>query len=317
MSLAQRNATSSAARNPKDGVPPAAGPRPPEVGCNGDRGGSSPAEQARSITGRPYLSWTQVSQYQLCPRAFAFKYVEREEPDFVPSSLLYGSAMHEAFAKVHEHQMEGLPTPSGEQLAGKVSNLLGASLLPVKYAKTETPDSLAALGRRMVDAFLASPDSSPVGEAICIEDRAAGVVDPLIPPIEGKVDYVRRVGDELVLRDYKTSRSRWNQDKVEENAPQLRLYATLLDRELSGWKVTELEFVTVTKAVKPVVALHQVRIKPESVQACIDQIGEVWHGIKEGVFPTRPGWPCKSCPYASKCPAAIAPAPGSWGADNA
>ena len=65
------------------------------------------------------------------------------------------------------------------------------------------------------------------------------------------------------------------------------------------------DFVTVTKAVKPVVTLHPVELRQESVQACIDQIGAVWDGIRKSVYPTRPGWPCKTCPYASKCPAAI------------
>ena len=66
--------------------------------------------------------------------------------------------------------------------------------------------------------------------------------------------------------------------------------------------------MTVTKAVKPVVTTHEVPMRRESVQACIDQIGQVWDGIRKSVFPTRPGWPCKTCPYASKCPAAIKPA---------
>ncbi len=270
---------------------------------------STPSAEALSITGRPHLSWTQVSSYQQCPRAFAFKYVERAEPDFVPSSLLFGSAMHEAFAKVHECDMEGLPCPSSAELAGKVSNLLGASLLPVKYSKGESAETLHALGQRMVDAFLASPEARPEGQVVCVEDRTSGVIDPQIPPIEGKVDFVRLTKDGLVLRDYKTARSRWNPDKVEESAPQLRLYATLLDRELDGWRrITAMEFVTVTKAAKPVVTTHAVAMRQESVQACIDQIGQVWDGIRKGVFPTRPGWPCKTCPYASKCPAAIKPA---------
>lgn len=118
--------------------------------CQGPTDGvlaaGSPAAEAQSITGRPYLSWTQVSSYQQCPRAFAFRYVEHADSDFVPSSLLFGSAMHEAFAKVHKHYMEGLPVPSSEDLAGKVSNLLNCSLLPVRYPRGESAESLHALG---------------------------------------------------------------------------------------------------------------------------------------------------------------------------
>ena len=267
---------------------------------------TGPAAEALSITGRPYLSWTQVSSYLQCPRAFAYRYVEHAEPDFVPSSLLFGSAMHEAFAKVHESELEGLPTPPAEQLAGRVSNLLGASLLPVRYSKGETAETLHALGARMVAAYLAAPESKPEGQPVCIEDRASGSLDPQIPPIEGKVDFVRLTKDGLILRDYKTARSRWNADKVEEAAPQLRLYAALLDRELESWRrIVGLEFVVITKAARPVVVTHSVEQRPESVQACIDRIGAVWEGIRKSVYPTRPGWPCKSCPYASRCPAAI------------
>ncbi len=270
---------------------------------------ASPAMEAQSITGRPYISWTQVASYQLCPRAFAFRYVEHADPDFVPSSLLFGSAMHEAFAKVHECDMEGLAIPCSDDLAAKVTQALDASSIPVKYSKGESAESLHALAQRMADAFLSSPESEPEGQPVCIEDRASGVIDSQIPPIEGKVDFVRLTSDGLVLRDYKTTRSRWNADKVEESAPQLRLYATIMNQQLDGWREIEaLEFVTVTKAAKPVVTLHPVEMRHESVQACIDQIGAVWEGIRKSVFPTRPGWPCKTCSYASKCPAAIKPA---------
>ena len=271
-----------------------------------------PATEAQSITGRPYISWTQVSSYQQCPRAFAFRYVEHAEPDFVPSSLLFGSAMHEAFAKVHECDMEGLPCPASGDLASKVTALLDASLLPVKFSKGESAESLHALAGRMVDAFLASPESRPDGQPVCIEDRVSGMIDPQIPPIEGKADFVRLTGEGLVLRDYKTSRSKWNPDKVEEAAPQLRLYATILGQQVGSWQpMAGMEFVTVTKAVAPVTTRHAVTMRQDSVQACIDQIGAVWDGIRKSVYPTRPGWPCKTCPYASKCPAAIKPAGAS------
>ena len=269
---------------------------------------ATPAMIAQSITGRPYLSWSQTQQYQMCPRAFEFKYVLKAAPAFVPSSLVFGSAMHEAFAKVHEAQMEGAPAPISSDLAQGVASVLQGEALPIRYSKLESAETLNALASRMIDAFVVSPAAQPDGRPICIEDRTAGIIDPAIPPIEGKVDFVRITKDGLILRDYKTTKSKWNADKVEEAAPQLRLYAALLDRELESWrKVVQIEFVTITKAKTPIVQLHQVHSRAESVQGCIDQIGQVWRGIQSGVFPTRPGWPCKTCPYAAQCPASIAP----------
>jgi hypothetical protein len=188
--------------------------------------------------------------------------------------------------------------------------------------KTETLDSLDALAERMLGAYLESPDSRITGTSICIEDVARGVVDDLIPPIEARVDLVyQRQDGALVVRDVKTSRSKWTPDKVAESAPQLHLYAILLNAELEGvGKVQGLEFLTVTKAVKPVVSLHQIAAHPDGrdgddghdrhdandgSNALLGQLRQVWRGISEGVFPARPGWPCKTCPFASQCPASI------------
>ena len=88
----------------------------------------TPAAIAQSITGRPYISWSQVQQYQMCLRAFEFKYVLKAEPNFVPSSLIFGSAMHEAFAQVHTAQLEGIPIPTPEELNQRLSNAMNSTL---------------------------------------------------------------------------------------------------------------------------------------------------------------------------------------------
>ena len=163
----------------------------------------------------------------MCLRAFEFKYVLKAEPNFVPSSLIFGSAMHEAFAQVHTSQLEGIPIPTPEELNQRLSNAMNSTLLPIRYTKTESATQLHSLGVRMIDAFLASPEAQPLGTPVCIEDRVSGIIDPLIPPIEGKTDFVRSTDEGLILRDYKTTKSKWNLDKVEEAAPQLRLYAAL------------------------------------------------------------------------------------------
>ena len=45
---------------------------------------------ARAITGRPYLSYSQLALMRACPRKFAFQYVENAPKDFVPSGLIFG-----------------------------------------------------------------------------------------------------------------------------------------------------------------------------------------------------------------------------------
>jgi len=269
-----------------------------------------PCPSPEAITGKSYISWSQVSSYQLCPKAFEFKYVLRAEPAFCPSSLIFGTAFHDAVARVSQADLEGAPRPSTEELASVVAQQLRASSVPLQLAKGESLESLDALASRMLSAYLASPESHVQGTSICIEDVVRGVVHPSVPLVEARVDHVyQRTEGSLVVRDVKTTRTKWSDEKVSESCPQLSLYALLLDRELDGvGKVESLEFLTVTKAAKPVVRLHQVPVAKDGSRNMVDQLQQVWHGIESGVFPARPGWPCKSCPFNDRCPAAIKPA---------
>lgn len=55
-----------------------------------------PNRAAERLTGRSYLSHSQISLMRSCPRRFAFQYVDRVPADFVPSSLIFGGSIHSA-----------------------------------------------------------------------------------------------------------------------------------------------------------------------------------------------------------------------------
>jgi hypothetical protein len=52
-------------------------------------------QQARQITGRSYLSHSQLSLMRSCPRRFAFQYIENAPVDFIPASLVCPCARDE------------------------------------------------------------------------------------------------------------------------------------------------------------------------------------------------------------------------------
>jgi len=45
------------------------------------------------------------------PKKFSFQYVEQIQPDFVPSSLLFGQAIHHAIELHYRCLLEGLTAP--------------------------------------------------------------------------------------------------------------------------------------------------------------------------------------------------------------
>lgn len=101
---------------------------------------------AQSITGRPYLSHSQLSCLRTCPRKFAFTYVEREPPAFVASSLLFGGSMHAAFEKYFRGLLEG-ETFRAEQLLSEFARAWQQQVeaggdRPVRFNQQETAESL-------------------------------------------------------------------------------------------------------------------------------------------------------------------------------
>ena len=60
----------------------------------------------------------------------------------------------------------------------------------------------------------------------------------------------------------------------------------------------------ITKAKTPKVVAHEVESDPEKLESTKGQLREVWQGIEAGVFPARPGWMCKGCPFQGQCDAA-------------
>lgn len=263
-----------------------------------------PGELARSITGRDYLSWSQATSYLMCPRAFAFRYVEAVEPEFSPSSLVFGGALHDCLAEHHRAQLEGVEQPSIEEHKERVDTALSDAEPQVRFGASETHDSLLDLTGRMLEAFLASEFSGPQGKVVAIEEHCRGVLSDDLPPIEGYVDLITLHDGELTITDYKSSRTAWTESKVRENAGQLLLYAMLQSDgsdSSDGCSDVKLQFVTLTKAKKPVVEAHPVIPTEAQREATVTQLEEIWRGISAGSFPARPGWQCATCPFGGRC----------------
>lgn len=270
-----------------------------------------PAELARSITGREYFSWSQAQSYLMCPRAFAFRYVEGMEPAFTPSSLVFGGALHDCLAEHHRAQLEGTEAPSLDDCKGRVDSALSNAEPEVRFGASETHDGLVDLTGRMLEAFLTSEFASVDG-VVAIEEHTRGVLSDDLPPIEGYVDLITLHDGVLTITDYKSSRVAWNDSKVRENAGQLLLYAALQSGSDGSdaadaadacevHSACRLQFVTLTKTKKPVVESHLVTPSESQRQATVTQLEEIWRGISAGSFPTRPGWQCATCPFGGRC----------------
>jgi CRISPR/Cas system-associated exonuclease Cas4 (RecB family) len=268
-----------------------------------------PNRLAERITGRTYLSHSQISMMRACPRKFSFQYVEKARPDFIPSSLIFGGSIHSALELYFRAKLEGLDVThealiSAYQDGWRRQREKDGSDLPVKFNTDQTVETLNELADRMIGSFLASPLASPKGTILGIEEELRVQLDPGLPDLLAKVDLVTKTDSALHVTDFKTSRSRWNEQKAQESAEQFLLYGATV-RQMSQHldARVKLHFAIITKAKKPVVQLIPVQADHDRIAGLKDSVDQIWQAIQAGNFYPNPSpQNCTTCPFRSRCP---------------
>ena len=84
------------------------------------------------------------------------------------------------------------------------------------------------------------------------------MLDNDLPDLLAKVDLVTMTDGALHVIDFKTSRSRWSEEKARESGEQLLLYAQIVNGMSQRLNLpVKLHFAVLTKAKKPAVQLLQ------------------------------------------------------------
>jgi putative RecB family exonuclease len=265
---------------------------------------------AQQITGRPYLSYSQISLMRSCPRKFAFSYIEKVPPDFVSSSLIFGSAIHRALELYYRCRLEGTLISKPGMMAAYLNAWRSpeprpAKPIPVRFNKGEDERSLSELADRILTSFLASPLAEPKGIILGIEEEITIELDATLPDLLARVDLVTETDNALHVIDFKTSRSRWTDQKAQEAGQQLLLYGlSVQDMCRSLGRAIKLHFAIITKAKKPVVQLIPVANDGVNSTSLTESVGQIWQAIQSGNFyPSPSPQNCSTCPYRSRCPA--------------
>ena len=258
-----------------------------------------------------HLSFSSIRLFQNCSRRWAYRYYEQVPEEFKASSLLFGSAFHETVEKIHQCRLENSKIPTVDDLLTVYDETWTreSQALPIQFCKDEDEASLRKLAELMLCAFVeyanleaTLPDASQI---ISIEHKNRHRLLADVPPIESRIDLLELQGTNLIVSDLKTSRSRWNDSKVQESLGQLVLYATglLPLMHALGAKRIITKFIVVTKAAKnPVVQVLQAQPSNEDDVTRLKQtVAATWNAIKKEAFVRSEGWQCAQCPYRRRC----------------
>lgn len=267
----------------------------------------SPNEIARSITGRPYLTYSEIRTFQSCPLKHRFQYIEKAAPEQVSAAMLLGSGVHAAVERYFQAMLSGLPLPTVAQLVEVYRGCWDkeATRAPIQYPKGQSAETMATTAGRMVEVFLESPLANPPDRIIGIEESFNVPLGYDLPDLVGRVDMITHDPDtgELTITDFKTARAVWSQDNAKEQAEQLLLYAQGCEpiaRALNAKLV--LRFIVITKTKQPKVDAITVPYDATQLARSRNIIRQVFKAIRAGVvYPVPSPMNCVGCSYRRRC----------------
>lgn len=232
-----------------------------------------------------HLSHSQVQSFTMCPRKWHYSHVERAPKERVGSALVFGIALHDACAAANESALTGEGYNAAAGFVSAWKDAIEQAGGPVHYGK-DGADDLLAKGRALAAAY--SPPSGIIG----VEQPFTVELDPDLPPVEGRIDLIRRTetGD-LAIADLKSSSSRLltETDAVEA---QLALYN-------EAYPAAQHEVIVLGKLKVPTVTIQA--ITPWPTAQLVRHYQEVHHAMTSGVRYAVRGWACDGCSFADRC----------------
>ena len=242
-----------------------------------------------------HISWSQIKSYTMCPLKHFLS--RRYPPDFVPSALKFGAAIHRALAAYYEALVEGCNLTADEMLAVFHDAWAGEEL-PIRFAFRETQDGLFGMAERMLNVFV---EQVKPGNVIAVEQAFHIEISPDVPLVSGYIDLLEERDGTLWIVDHKTSKSKPNGDL---DAEQLHLYRIAAE-ELGFVDDDQLVACRFDALLKQKTKSDFVMVEVDTSDEDLDRVRrkaeQVWRGIEaEVVYPVR-GWACSGCQWASRC----------------
>lgn len=250
-----------------------------------------------------HLSYSSISSYLMCPRAWQYHYIDKVKTPR-SAALVFGSVFHDVIEDhVRQSTIHAARAETGLSLTEKWQtwwDVATAEGNEIDWGK-DTAESLADQGVRIlgdpaiaaqIDAIepLINSDGQPM-----IEQKVTLQVPGIPIPIIGYIDLITNDG---VPCDFKTSSRSWTQEQAEGETQPLFYLAAMNQAGMvpAGAQSLTFRHLVFTKTKTPKLEVFETQRRVSDLFWLFGLIEQVWRGIEAEVFPPNPGtWKCSPC----------------------
>jgi len=244
---------------------------------------------------------SRLAAFEDCPRRYRFSYVDRPAPPKGPPW-----AHNSLGASVHTALRSWYLLPAERRNPDAFPMLLKATWVAEGYRDQAQEREAFTRAVRWLEAYADGLDGAD--EPVGVERVVAARTEVLA--LSGRVDRIDRVGDELVIVDYKTGRSEPSSDDA-RGSRALALYAYAAERVFRRrCRRVELHHlptgtVAAHEHTEESLARH-LRRAEQTAQDAVDAEQAVAGGADpDEAFPVTPGAICGWCDFRKVCPVGV------------
>jgi CRISPR/Cas system-associated exonuclease Cas4 (RecB family) len=257
-------------------------------------------------TGTLHISKTQLTTYLQCPRRFWFQYVVGQRWEFVPATLPFGSAIHEAVAWFYERFAEhGRPNPDHVRARFRQRWAYEQGRQPLRFFGDHDAAGFTSLGDALIDVFCAEIQPRRVNAVerpftvnlVDAGDRALDV------KLVGGIDLIEEDDDgHIIVSELKTSSKRYSDLQSEQQMDGLVYAYAAQQLGLADDDGNVLvRYDVLVKAKQPALQQLHVTKSVEDGRRLVSWIREILHAIESEAFYPNYGWACQQCPFQQAC----------------
>ena len=251
---------------------------------------------------RPHWSFSSINQYRRCPLQFFFERIVKILRRTVSSSLVFGSAIHDALAGHHQRIRLGKEASEQNLKADFLESWnFRTTDQQITFKAKESASGLVGKGQALTELY---SKEEPPADVIAVEER---VLVPLCDssgnilerPLAATCDLISGTPEQTTVTEFKTAAKAYSVFDVESSL-QPSCYTQSALSTLDRW--VSVEFVVFTKTNTPKIQ----RLKTSRSQEDLDRLGDVAKNVERAVenqifYPVESPMNCSGCPFRQEC----------------